>query len=284
MRIEDILYDLETSEGGAPVSGTGETSTATTDPSAGTQNTDTGQGDGPPETIPYSRFKEVNDQLGELRPYKDLQNLGYDADSLRQLAEFEAGFQADPARTWLTIADNIEQLPPEVKEAVKRHLGSAPSGDSSSQSGQSSQDGDGEPASVKELRAKLDRLEQSDVERQRREASDASNQILDGVMAAWRSADEADGLKPLSEQKMLTYIIAHARSTNSPEELLRAARQEWHDTREEVLSSSMPKPGGNANAPRPVPGSGAPLNFDEPPKTLAEASMRAKARLAAMEE
>jgi len=277
MGVERYLYDLESTIEGAPVSGTGETPVSESDPSAGTLNSDTGQTDGPPDTIPYSRFKEVNDELSGLKPYRDLQSLGYDADSLRQLAEFEAGFQADPVKTWLTVADNIEQLPPELKEQIKRHLG-APDGGSTSAA--ATQD-DGQPEWAKSLSQKVDGLSQVEADRQAREAQEANNRLLDNVISGWRKLDEENGLSSIDERKMLTFIVGHARSSESPEALLTNARNEWLELREESLGSAI-KPGGNAGAPRSVPGSGAPaLNTMEPPKTLAEASIRAKARLEA---
>lgn len=284
--ITALLYTLETTPdgGGAPVAGTGEnTGASAPDSSAGTQNTDTGQGGGTPETIPYSRFKEVNDKYSSLRPFEELQTLGYDADSLRQLAEFEAGFLADPVSTWVRIAGGIENLPPDLKEAVQRHMGGSSSGDNGS-SASKSQDGEDEPASVKELREKLNRLEETEVQRQQREASEASNRMLDNVLASWRAADEEAGVKSPSEDRMLTFIAAHARGATNPQDIVERARGEYLALREEALSSAIPQPGGNAAAPRPVPASGAPINADGPPKTLAEASLRAKARLQATQE
>jgi hypothetical protein len=277
MNHQDLLYDAEASEGASAL-GTGSAEPDSS--SAETINTDTPEG-GPPDTIPYSRFKEVNDQLVELRPYRDLAQLGYDADSLRQLAEFEAGFQADPAKTWLTIASNIEQLPPEVRETVQRHLDSSPQGGAQSGSEKQPSGQDGEmPDWARGLTQKVDALSESETQRQQRESSEANNRLLDGVMAGWRKLDEDAGLSSIDERKMLTFIVGHARSSDSPEDLLRNARNEWLELREESLGSAL-KPGGNASAPRPVPGGGAPVNAQEPPKTLAEASLRAKARLEA---
>src|SRR4051794_14505307 len=65
-------------------------------PTAGSSNTDTGSGNGAPDTIPYARFKEVNDRYAELKPFEELTSFGYDADSLRRLAAFEAGYLQDP--------------------------------------------------------------------------------------------------------------------------------------------------------------------------------------------
>src|SRR5215831_20921657 len=88
-------------------------------PPAGAINTDTAQGQGPPESIPYARFKEVNDRLAGLRGYEELAQYGYDADSLRRLASFEQQYQADPIGVWRSIGANLD-LPPEVLEVVNR--------------------------------------------------------------------------------------------------------------------------------------------------------------------
>src|SRR5262245_46832489 len=121
MRTKDMLTVFETSVGAeAPASGTGETTSGDDQtPPAGAQNTDNESGGTPPETIPYSRFKEVNDAY---RPYKELSDVGYDADSLRQLAEFETSFKVDPVSTWLAVAANIDGLPQEMKDMAQRHL------------------------------------------------------------------------------------------------------------------------------------------------------------------
>src|SRR5262252_7575832 len=93
-------------------------------PSAGTSNTEAAQG-GPPESIPYARFKEVNDRLAGLRGYEDLAQYGYDADSLRRLASFEQQYQADPIGVWRSMATNLD-LPPDVLEAINRFADAPP--------------------------------------------------------------------------------------------------------------------------------------------------------------
>jgi hypothetical protein len=273
-----MMYDLEVPEEGASALGTGETD-GTTDPSsAGTLNSDTGEGGGPPETIPYSRFKEVNDELAGLRGYKDLAEVGYDPDSLRQLAEFEVSFRSDPVSTWIAIADQIDGLPDEVKDVVKRHMqGPATGATPTVPTPGDSQDGE-MPEWAKQLVDRVDKVSESESQRMEREASDASNRLLDGIMGAWRQADEKAGMKPLDDDKMLTFIATHARGAREPQEILDAARGEWLELREMTLESAV-QPGSVAGAPRSVPSGAAPINADQEPKTLAEASLRAKARL-----
>ena len=110
-------------QGGAPAPGTGTPpeTVQTTTPPAEAENTDTGeQTGGPPDSVPYSRFKEVNDQL---RDFKELEGFGYDADSLRQLAMWGAQFDQNPVDSWLSIAKELgDDMPPEVREAVAGYL------------------------------------------------------------------------------------------------------------------------------------------------------------------
>src|SRR5215471_3701054 len=103
------------SDMGAAVPGTGDG-----DPgNPGSSSTDVNpDGQGTPDTVPYNRFKEVNDAL---KPFKEIEGLGYDVDSLRRLIEWESRFSMDPTGNWLNVAKDLN-LPPEVKEAVQRHL------------------------------------------------------------------------------------------------------------------------------------------------------------------
>src|SRR5437868_1504666 len=78
----------------APAAGTEETPPATAPPAA--EPTTPDREGGPPETIPYARFKEVNDQLAELKGYSQFSELGYDPDSLGRLVSLESAFAEDP--------------------------------------------------------------------------------------------------------------------------------------------------------------------------------------------
>lgn len=277
MRIKDYLYDHETSMEGAQSLGTGE---GAPEPgsSAGTENTDTSHGNGPPETVPYSRFKEVNDQLGELRDFKPLRDVGYDADSLRSLVEFEASFRANPTQTWLSVAEQIEELPPELKDAIKKHAGGPPSSSSPPASGKT-EGGEERPSWAQELYEKVSETDKRLSAREQADQSAANSQMLDNLMADWRKADEAAGLKSPGDSSMLTFIMAHANSGTASTlgEILEAARGEWMTLREETLDSTI-RP-GSSGAPRSVPGGGAPANAAGSPKTLAEATQRAKLRI-----
>src|SRR5829696_867956 len=103
------------------VPGSGGSQTEPAPPPAGESNADTGAGGGLPDTVPYARFKEVNDQYSELKGYKTLAEYGYDPDSLGRLAAFESSYLQDPINTWKAMADNLD-LPEELKAALDQHL------------------------------------------------------------------------------------------------------------------------------------------------------------------
>ena len=270
-------------EAEASVLGTGETDGNGDASSAGTENTDMGADGTPPDTIPYSRFKEVNDAYRTVAPFKELADEGYDADSLRQLAEFEAGFRADPVSTWYAIATQIEGMPDDVKTIAQQHLGdsSTPTSPTDLTPGKDDQE-DGEiPEWARPLAQGVEQLSAAERQRQERETSDANNQLLDGIIQSWKKQDESDDIQSLDDRNMLTFIVAHSRGARNVDEILANARGEWLSLREQMLGSAI-KPGATAGAPRPVPSGGAPVNTAGEPKTLAEASARAKARLEQM--
>ena len=273
---------MSNQEAEASALGTGETDGFNDASSAGTENTDTGAAGQPPDTIPYSRFKEVNDAYVAVKDFKDLADEGYDADSLRQLAEFEAGFRADPVSTWMAIATQIDDIPEAVKSIAQQHLGGGSTPETpTDQSPRTNQEGEEIPEWAKPLTQNLEQLSAAERARQEREVSEANNQLLDGIIQAWKAKDEADELPSLDDKNMLTFIVAHARGARDVNEILDNARGEWLSLREGMLSSAI-RPGANSGAPRSVPSGGAPVNTAGEPKTLAEASIRAKARLEQM--
>src|SRR5262252_707261 len=106
-------------EGAAAVPGTGMED-APPSP-AGAENTDARAG-GPPETIPYSRFQEVNSRLQELRQYEDLAQYGIEADSALRLANFEAAYIQDPRGVIGSMIDSQQDLSDETKAAMRALL------------------------------------------------------------------------------------------------------------------------------------------------------------------
>lgn len=242
-------------------SGTGAAPVAATDPSsAGTQNSDSGQGD--PGPIPYARFKEVNDQL---RGYKELESMGYTLDSLRGLAQWEMEFQQDPAGSWLRVAANMEGLPEDIQMAVKDHL-SIPYGDGSDDD---SDDTDEDATSVAALSTEdQEILEWAKAERARR-VTEGRQATLNWIVDEWRKLDTEKGVKTPDEAAILSFISGAAGTGSTKEEILESARGVWLKAREDAHSEVV-KPVG-MGLPAPVPG-GAATTGSEPtkPKTFEE--------------
>jgi hypothetical protein len=259
-------------EAGAPAPGTGQQSAPaqTATPPAEAQNTDTEQqSGGPPDNVPYSRFKEVNDQL---RGFKELEAFGYDADSLRQLATWGAQFDQNPVDSWMAVAKELgDDLPPEIREAVEAHLGTQ---EGTVQPQQANEDGEEPPSWAKELKERLDTRDAADEQT-------ARAAILDGLVSKWKEADQKDGIPTIPDEKIYTYISGNAPGATDEDELFDLARKEFLDTREFILQGSVVKP-GDSRAPVTVPGSGAPVQEAPPrPKTLAEATAAALADVSA---
>lgn len=268
------VEEFQTDPSGATVPGTGETPPATPDSSAGTQNTDTGQGNGPPETIPYARFKEVNDAL---RPFKELEARGYSADQLQRLVEWEQEFEADPGNAWLRIADQIKgNLPDPVKQALDAIVAAPPAGKPDSVG---EGDSDKPPKwfsevverDIKPLKEDLEQRRQND-EMARRDG------ILNSILQLWDEADKKDKIET-PRATMLTYISSAAASgeANTAEEVFDLARKQALGYRESVLKGAV-QPGQGPTPPASVPGSGAPAGAPPiTPKTFEEARALAKA-------
>jgi len=121
---EDLSGDTQPGDvgHGTPVPGTESAQPETAAPQpAGAENADSQQGT--TDTVPYSRFKEVNDQYRELRTeFGDIAEAGYDGDSVRRLVGFEQAYAEDPVGTISSVVDNMD-LPDAQKAAVKAALG-----------------------------------------------------------------------------------------------------------------------------------------------------------------
>jgi hypothetical protein len=258
-------------EPGAAVPGTGVPDAATDPNVTGDVNPNVGQTQGVPENIPYARFKEVNDQL---RPYKELERVGYDADSLHRLAEWELRFQQNPVENWLSVAKNLE-LPEEIKEAILTHYGESDDGDYDEDEGE--EEATAIPEDYEEVRDYV-RTKKAEEVQQGRVA------VLNEILDLWAKDDVAAGLKPeeqLSEQQKLTFIAGSAGTGgNTTKGIAEAARGEWLKVRQ-LAQGSMVKPGG-PGVPRAVPGSAAPTGSERPvPRTFDEMNKLIKAAEAA---
>ena len=238
-------------QAGAPAAGTGETPAAPTPPPPAEASTVPEREGGPPETIPYARFKEVNDQLAELRDYRQFGELGYDPDSLGRLVNLEASFAEDPLGTLASIIDQVDQLPEGRKEALKELIEVRPTPESFGEEGGSTEGDDEAPAWAKPLLEDYDSRRQSEEER-------ANEAQLDTIISHWKQLDEKAGITT-REQDMLAYIMATTSRTDlevtSLEQLAEVARSERIAAREADLGGAVVRRG--EESPLAVPAGGA---------------------------
>lgn len=243
-------------EGDAAVPGTG-TETQPTTPAAA-ENTDTGRS-GPPETIPYSRFQEVNSQYQELKRYEELAQYGIEPDSAVRLANFEAAYVQDPKAIISTLIDNQQDLSDPDKAAMKALLlrGIDPDAGAQGYDGE----GNGEVVIPPEVAQRLQQVDQIMAER----AEAESQQRLDLVVRHWDGLDEQDGLDVPERTKLVWISAAAGRGGfETLEQLAEAARASYLEDRDHSLGSAVQS--RSTGTPRTVPGSAAapspPEEFD----------------------
>ena len=232
-------------EGDAAVPGTG-TADDTTTPRG--DNTDNGRG-GPPETIPYSRFQEVNSRYQALKGYEELEQYGIEPDSAVRLANFEAAYAQDPKGIISTLIDNQQDLSEEQKTVMKQLLatGDAPAGAQGVDG-----EGNGETAIPPEVAQRLAQVDQ--IMQERAEAE--SQQRLDHVVRHWNGLDEQDGLDVPERTKLVWISAAAGRGGyQTLEELAEAARTSYLEDRDHSLGSVVQS--RDTGTPRTVPGSAA---------------------------
>jgi len=241
-------------------------------PPAEASNTDTSDGR-TPETIPYARFKEVNDRYGELKPFEELVSYGYDADSLRRLAAFEASYLQDPTGTTAAMVDNLD-LPQDAKDAIKEQLG-AQSGSAEGES--STVDTPAEAPISPEVQKRLEYVDQL----QAREAEQAREAQLQAVVAAWDELDKRDEIKTPEKMKLMA-IAATAQGGGdwkTYEDLAKEARASILEYRSDVLGSAVRTGRGGsppASLPGSAPGGSPPVKF----ASIREATKAAEAAMA----
>jgi hypothetical protein len=243
-------------------------------PSAGTSNTDPAPTGGTtPETIPYSRFKEVNDRLSELKGFETLAGYGYDSDSLGRLAAFEATYQADPNGTWKAMADNLD-LPQELRDALEAHLGegAAPGTAETQPSAEASPSTDLPPEVVERL-AYVDQLK---AEREQEQ----NNAQLDRVLAVWDELDKQDRVETPRMIKLMAIQATAGSSSglNTVDDLAKAARTSINEFRGAVLGSAVQGTGIRGSSPA-LPGSAPaatpPVSFGGDIKAASKAALEA---------
>lgn len=273
-----FLFHANEGGGGAAL-GTGGESGDPAAASAGTENADNG-GSGPPETVPYARFKEVNDRLAG---YRELEQIGYDPDSLGRLVQFEAALVQDPADALERLVDNLD-LPDHVKDGVKAQIAAQdpnPDGGAGRREPEAGEPGADEPPAWAKPLIERDREQREREEREQAEAAERRREeTLKAVMDEWRTADEADGIKT-PEATMLAYIAANARQGVSVEQLAQAARADRMEAREADLQGAVAKVGNTSGSPLPVSGGAPPPPEGTDLKDIKSATAAARAAIEA---
>jgi hypothetical protein len=251
-------------EEGAPAAGTGgDTGGTAPGSSAGTENTDTPQGGSPPETVPYSRFKEVNDQLRTMKPAAEAvqqitDETGRSPADLYRLARWEQDYEQNPVEAWVAVAEGIENLPEEIRSAVVAHRQKtttqppAPSGTPPASPGDSNSD---PPEWAKPLVKDFE-------DRQNRELVERRQSFLDDLCSKWDEQDKADNLiddqgKGAVPKNIKLSFIAGNLAQQDPDKILAAARGEAKEFRDLTLEPVVVRPGG-PKPPTPVPVGAAP--------------------------
>jgi|SRR5215472_6997479 len=232
-------------EGDAAVPGTGTEDTPTTPRG---DNTDTGRS-GPPETIPYSRFQEVNSQYQALKQYEELAQYGIEPDSAVRLANFEAAYVQDPKGIISSLIDGQQDLSDETKAAMRSLL--------QQEARAGAQDlEDGEQNGAAAIPPDVQRrLEQVDQIMQEREAADQQAR-LDIVVRHWDGLDKQDGVDVPERTKLVWISAAAARGGfETLEQLSEAARTSYFEDRDHTLGSAVQS--RDTGTPRTVPGSAA---------------------------
>jgi hypothetical protein len=260
--------------------GTAETPPQQQAPPAGAQKADTPADQGPPETIPYARFKEVNDRLNDLKGYEELAQYGYDPDSLGRLAAFEAQYMTDPIGTWARLADDLD-LPPEVKEALTKVEGYTPSAEGeppavTPEGGGTPSQGSGPDGNLPpKVQDALQWIEQ----RKAAEAEQASSKTLDEIIGHWNRLDGEAGIETPDHIKLAMISAAAAQGGfTTPMQLAEKARGMIVDYRDQTLGSVVGsrRPG----SPLAVPGSGP---AGTPPQKFSSLQEAGKAAIADLE-
>lgn len=276
------LGELDAAGGLAPGTG-GDTPPQNQPPPAGESNTDTRAGDrGTPESIPYARFKEVNDQLAALKGYEQLRDYGYDPDSLGRLAAFDARFAEDPFGTVALVVDALD-LPEDKKEAIVELLGASSDDTPPSGSGGEREDADDtsrlSPDDAEALEwARQARAREAESQQTEREQAFAAE-----VRGHWNDMDKDEQLPEVKEQTQLMYVSMAARmgGYRSTQELAEKARELYLEERESILGSVVSARGERTGSPRRVPSGGPPAPEPEKFPDLRAASKAAEADIKA---
>ncbi|RPJ55690.1 MAG: hypothetical protein EHM23_25415 [Acidobacteria bacterium] len=250
---EEIQRQIEQDGGAGLAPGSAETPPAEQAPAAGPSTTETPGQQGPPESIPYARFKEVNDRLGELRGYEELAQYGYDPDSLGRLAAFEAQYMTDPIATVARMVEDLD-VPQEVKDQWTS-LAGQPAGSSTPSSAPEGGATPAEPTDQSTLppdvQEKLRWIDQKQAE----EAQNANEAVLDSVISHWDSLDrEAQLETPKHVQLAFISAAAAGGGFTNTQQLAELARGQLMSYRDSTLGSVVGS--GRAGGAPALPGGG----------------------------
>jgi hypothetical protein len=234
--------------------------------------------------VPYSRFKEVNDRRRQyeeaIQPFVQLEQSGYGVEDLHRLVAWEQEYRQDPVDTWLRTADDIENLPDPVKQAISLVRDEAAKGNVPADGTPPAKEASDESASDEP--PEWGRILLRDLEdRKERETREASDGLLQGIISAWETTDKELGIRT-PKDTMLAYIQSASANAGTPQELFVSAHQAWMSAREEILNDEVKAP-ATGTVPRSVPGSGGAPPQAPPvqPRTLKEATKAAAAAEAA---
>jgi len=251
---EEIQRQIDADGGAGLAPGSAETPPAEQAPAAGPSTTETPGQQGPPESIPYARFKEVNDRLSELKGYEDLAQYGYDPDSLGRLAAFEAQYMTDPIATVARMVEDLD-VPQEVKDQWTS-LAGQPAGSSTPSS---PPEGGGTPEAVAQDYSNLppdvqEKLRWIDY-KQAEEAQQANEAVLDSVLSHWDSLDkEAELETPKHVQLAFISAAAAGGGFTNTEQLAEIARSQLMQYRDSTLGGVV-RSGRSGGTPA-LPGGG----------------------------
>lgn len=233
-----------------------------------------------PGPVPYARFREVNEakKAAEeaIQPFQELTDLGYDADNLHRLVQWEQEAQQDPVGWAINFVKDNPNLDPRVKaaieEAVKEEPAETPPA-GEPPTDQTPKEDDAPPTWAKPIVEDYEARAAAEAQRVQSEAFDA-------ILSAWDKLDADDDISTPKTAKLAYMMSAANAGAVEPIEILRTAREDFLASREEILTGVVtPALRNGETAPRTVPGGGGGTTVLTPapaPKTLDEARKMAE--------
>ena len=277
---QEIQARIEADQAAGLAPGSAETPPAPeAPPAAGPSTTETEQGQGPPETIPYARFKEVNDRLTNLKGYEELAQYGYDPDSLGRLAAFEAQYMQDPVNTVSQLIADLD-LPQELKDQFAQHASSGAAASVPSTTPEGGGTPEEKPPTGEELPPHVQEALRWVEQARAREVEQANEQVLDTVVSEWDRLDKEAEIETPGHVKLAFISAAAAQGGfTSSEHLAKMARDQCMGYRDQTLGSVVNS--GRPGTPAALPGGGPAAPTPEKFGDIRDASKQAIADIAA---